>query len=99
MIQSIIRFCFSILLVLAVRPEGSPLRGPGGVTTSFDAPLMKGMIPLMFLFLLSAFSSNLFLLVNLLFWNLSLMFWLAVAAKFFFEGLMLVTKNGRVVLM
>lgn len=37
------------LLVLAVLPETSPLRAPDGQVTSFAAPLMKAIVPLIFI--------------------------------------------------
>ena len=38
-----------LLLALAALPAGSPLRGPDGSLTSFAAPLMGMMVPLIFL--------------------------------------------------
>jgi len=37
------------VLVLIVRPHDSPLRGPGGNLTDFGSPLMKAIVPLIFL--------------------------------------------------
>lgn len=37
------------LLVLAVLPANSPLRSPEGAVTAFSAPLMKSIVPLIFL--------------------------------------------------
>lgn len=41
-----------VLLVLAVLPETSPLRAPDGQITSFAAPLMRSIVPLIFLLFL-----------------------------------------------
>ncbi|MDE0105003.1 MAG: AbgT family transporter [Bryobacterales bacterium] len=41
-----------LVLVLAVVPADSPLRGPDGQVSSFEAPLMQSMIPLIFLLFL-----------------------------------------------
>ncbi len=41
-----------LLLVLVVLPADSPLRAPDGQLTSFSAPLMQSMIPLIFLLFL-----------------------------------------------
>ena len=41
-----------LLLALAALPAGSPLRGPDGSLTSFAAPLMGMMVPLIFLLFL-----------------------------------------------
>ncbi len=41
-----------VLLVLAVLPEGSALRAPGGSITEFAAPLMQSIVPLIFIFFL-----------------------------------------------
>ncbi|MDY7092858.1 MAG: AbgT family transporter [Acidobacteriota bacterium] len=38
------------LLVLAVLPETSPLRSPDGQITAFSAPLMRSIVPLIFIF-------------------------------------------------
>jgi len=44
-----------VLLALAAAPQGSPLRSPNGEITSFAAPLMRSIVPLIFLlFLLPA---------------------------------------------
>jgi aminobenzoyl-glutamate transport protein len=44
-----------VLLFAAAAPAGSPLRDPGGQITSFAAPLMRSIVPLIFLlFLLPA---------------------------------------------
>lgn len=40
------------LLVLAVYPKTSPLRAPTGELSTFTAPLMKSIVPLIFLFFL-----------------------------------------------
>jgi aminobenzoyl-glutamate transport protein len=40
------------LLILAVWPEGSPLRSPEGEITAFAAPLMRSIVPLIFIFFL-----------------------------------------------
>lgn len=40
------------LLILAVAVEGSPLRSKSGLITAGDAPLMQGIVPLIFLFFL-----------------------------------------------
>lgn len=40
------------LLFLAAAPEGSPLRAPDGQITSFAAPLMRSIVPLIFLLFL-----------------------------------------------
>jgi aminobenzoyl-glutamate transport protein len=40
------------LLVVAVLPAGSPLRSPEGEITAFSAPLMKSIVPLIFLLFL-----------------------------------------------
>ena len=37
------------LLVLVLVPESSPLRGPNGELTSFSAPIMQSIVPLIFL--------------------------------------------------
>jgi aminobenzoyl-glutamate transport protein len=42
----------AVLLVLAVWPVDSPLRSPDGQITSFAAPLMGSIVPLIFLFFL-----------------------------------------------
>ena len=41
-----------LVLVLAVVPADSPLRAPDGQVSSFEAPLMQSMIPLIFLLFL-----------------------------------------------
>ena len=41
-----------LLLALAALPAGSPLRGTNGALTSFTAPLMGMMVPLIFLLFL-----------------------------------------------
>jgi aminobenzoyl-glutamate transport protein len=41
-----------LLLALAAWPEGSPLRAPGGAISAFDAPLMRAIVPLIFLLFL-----------------------------------------------
>ena len=38
-----------LLLVLVLLPETSPLRGPNGELTSFSAPIMRSIVPLIFL--------------------------------------------------
>jgi aminobenzoyl-glutamate transport protein len=42
----------TVLLILAVLPAGSPLRSPDGSVTAATAPLMQGIVPLIFLFFL-----------------------------------------------
>ena len=45
----------TVLLVIAAWPEASPLRAPDGALSSFQAPLMRSIVPLIFLlFLLPA---------------------------------------------
>ncbi|HVS66809.1 MAG TPA: AbgT family transporter [Thermoanaerobaculia bacterium] len=39
-----------VLLFLACLPEGSPLRAPDGSLTAFTAPLMRMIVPLIFIF-------------------------------------------------
>jgi aminobenzoyl-glutamate transport protein len=41
-----------VLLVVATAPGSSPLRAPNGAVTAFDAPLMRSIVPLIFLFFL-----------------------------------------------
>jgi aminobenzoyl-glutamate transport protein len=41
-----------VLLTLAAAPDGSPLRAPDGQITSFAAPLMRAIVPLIFLLFL-----------------------------------------------
>ena len=41
-----------VLLALAAAPPASPLRAPDGELTSFAAPLMRSIVPLIFLFFL-----------------------------------------------
>ncbi len=41
-----------LILVLASAPEKSPLRAPNGELTAFSAPLMKSIVPLIFLLFL-----------------------------------------------
>ncbi len=41
-----------VILILAVRPETSPLRAPTGEITAFSAPLMQSIVPLIFLLFL-----------------------------------------------
>jgi len=38
-----------VFLVLVLLPESSPLRGPNGELTSFSAPIMRSIVPLIFL--------------------------------------------------
>lgn len=38
-----------LILVLVLLPESSPLRGPNGELTSFTAPIMRSIVPLIFL--------------------------------------------------
>jgi p-aminobenzoyl-glutamate transporter AbgT len=38
-----------VLLALVLLPETSPLRGPNGELTSFSAPIMRSIVPLIFL--------------------------------------------------
>ncbi len=41
-----------VLLILVLLPEDSPLRGPNGEITSFSAPIMRSIVPLIFLLFL-----------------------------------------------
>ncbi|REJ80685.1 MAG: AbgT family transporter [Acidobacteria bacterium] len=41
-----------VVLALLVAPEGSPLRAPDGSITAFSAPLMRMIVPLIFIFFL-----------------------------------------------
>ena len=38
-----------LVLVLVLLPEDSPLRGPNGELSSFSAPIMRSIVPLIFL--------------------------------------------------
>ncbi|HEX7707303.1 MAG TPA: AbgT family transporter [Thermoanaerobaculia bacterium] len=49
---TIVTLIATVLLILAVLPANSPLRSPEGSVTASTAPLMQGIVPLIFLFFL-----------------------------------------------
>ena len=49
---AVVAVFFALLVVAAAAPEGAVLRSPSGSLTDFDAPLMRAIVPLLFLFFL-----------------------------------------------
>ena len=52
MVPLLLVLALTLLLFLAVWPADSPLRAPDGQITSFSAPLMSSIVPLIFLLFL-----------------------------------------------
>jgi aminobenzoyl-glutamate transport protein len=50
---SVTALAFAIAIAGLSVPAGAPLRAPDGSLTSFEAPLMQGIVPLLFLFFLA----------------------------------------------